>query len=61
MEFQVLLAVQRAHPQPQQEALPLEGALGKIAFHGSGRARALLDVKKSIHVEEVGKYASSNR
>src|SRR5271170_1307780 len=52
MEFQVLRAVQRAHSQPKQEALPLEGALGKIAFHGSGRPRALLDVRKPINAEE---------
>jgi len=52
MESQVLRAVQHARSRPKQEALSLEGALGKIAFHGSGRPRALLDVRKPIHVEE---------
>jgi DNA topoisomerase 2-associated protein PAT1 len=55
MESQVLRAVQHARSRPKQEALSLEGALGKIAFHGSGRPRALLDVRKPIHVEEGGK------
>ena len=52
MESQVMRAVQHAKNRPKQEALILEGALGKIAFHGSGRPRALLDVKKPIHMEE---------
>ena len=45
-------AVQHARSRPKQEALSLEGALGKIAFHGSGRPRALLDVRKPINAEE---------
>jgi DNA topoisomerase 2-associated protein PAT1 len=52
MESQVLRAVQHARSRPKQEALSLEGALGKIAFHGSGRPRALLDVRKPINAEE---------
>jgi DNA topoisomerase 2-associated protein PAT1 len=52
MENQVLKAVQHARSRPKQEALSLEGALGKIAFHGSGRPRALLDVRKPINAEE---------
>jgi hypothetical protein len=59
MESQVLRAVQHARSRPKQEALSLEGALGKIAFHGSGRPRALLDVRKPIHVEEVGKVGTT--
>jgi len=53
MESQVLRAVQHARSRPKQEALSLEGALGKIAFHGSGRPRALLDVRKPITAEEI--------
>lgn len=53
MESQVLRAVQHARSRPKQEALSLEGALGKIAFHGSGRPRALLDVRKPITAEEA--------
>jgi DNA topoisomerase 2-associated protein PAT1 len=52
MESQVLRAVQHARSRPKQEALSLEGALGKIAFHGVGRPRALLDVRKPINAEE---------
>jgi hypothetical protein len=52
MESQVLRAVQHARSRPKQEALSLEGALGKIAFHGSGRPRALLDVRKPINAED---------
>ena len=60
MESQVLRAVQHARSRPKQEALSLEGALGKIAFHGSGRPRAVLDVRKPITAEEVkGTGASS--
>ena len=55
MESQVLRAVQHARSRPKQEALSLEGALGKIAFHGSGRPRALLDVRRPIHAEEGNK------
>ena len=55
MESQVMRAVQHARSRPKQEALSLEGALGKIAFHGSGRPRALLDVRRPIHAEEGGK------
>jgi DNA topoisomerase 2-associated protein PAT1 len=58
MESQVLRAVQHARSRPKQEALSLEGALGKIAFHGSGRPRALLDVRRPVHVEE-GKAAAA--
>jgi DNA topoisomerase 2-associated protein PAT1 len=55
MESQVLRAVQHARSRPKQEALSLEGALGKIAFHGSGRPRALLDVRRPINAEDASK------
>src|SRR5271154_1525825 len=61
MESQVLRAVQHARSRPKQEAFSLEGALGKIAFHGSGRPRALLDVRKPITAEEVVKLGDKDR